>query len=187
MTDRCSVSLHTISHRLAERNRCVGTPLQVVPGLDASGASVPPLRLRDLRRLRRAHPVSSPFTAPLPPPQLRHSSPFRRPGSHVRSALPFHHDSTILARAGQTIIYRLDRHTVRLLPRLSACLLTLRKTERTMLPHRPFRLPPSRAENMRTLKSQCILERHHTPVARKRTYMALRKQQNRLCCLSQRW
>ena len=47
-----------------------------------------------------------------------------------------------------------DRHTVRLLPRLSACLLTLRKTERTMLTHRPFRLPPSRAEGDRTLQCQ---------------------------------
>ena len=89
--------------------------------------------------------VSSPFTAPIPPPTLRHPSPFRRPGSHVRSALPFHQNSTIRARAGKTIISRLDHHTVRLLPRLSACLLTLRKTERTMLPHRPSRLPTSRA------------------------------------------
>lgn len=89
--------------------------------------------------------VSSPFTAPIPPPPLRHSSPFRRPGSHVRSALPFHQNSIIRARAGKTIISRLDHHTVRLLPRLSACLLTLRKTERTMLPHRPSRLPTSRA------------------------------------------
>ena len=90
--------------------------------------------------------VSSPFTAPIPPPPLRHPSPFRRPGSHVRSVLPFHTDSTVRARAGKTVISRPDRRTVRLLPRLSACLLTLRKTERTMLPHRPFRLPPSRAE-----------------------------------------
>ena len=51
---RCSVSLHTVSHRLAERYRSVGTPLPVVPGLDAPEASVPPLRLRDFRRLRRA-------------------------------------------------------------------------------------------------------------------------------------
>ena len=46
---------------------------------------------------------------------------------------------------------RKDRHPslehlcVRLLTRLSACLLALRKTERTMLTHRPFCLPPSRA------------------------------------------
>ena len=46
---------------------------------------------------------------------------------------------------------RKDRHSsleafsVRLLTRLSACLLALRKTERTMLTHRPFRLPPSQA------------------------------------------
>ena len=46
---------------------------------------------------------------------------------------------------------RKDRHLsleplcVRLLTRLSACLLALRKTERTMLTHRPFRLPTSQA------------------------------------------
>ena len=106
--------------------------------------------------------VSSPFTAPIPPPTLRHSSPFRRPGSHVRSALPLNLNSTISARAGKTVISRLDHCTVRLLPRLSACLLTLRKTERTMLTHRPFRLPESRAVDIRTLQVQCIAERHHT-------------------------
>ena len=90
--------------------------------------------------------VSSPFTPPIPLPPLRHSSPFRRPGSHVRSVLPFHPDLTIRVRAGKTVISRPNHRTVRLLPRLSACLLTLRKTERTMLAHRPFRLPPSRAE-----------------------------------------
>ena len=136
-----------------------------MPGLYAPGASVPPLRLRDLRRVCRANSASSSFPAPIPPPTLRHSSPFRRPGSHVRSALPFHLDSTICARAGKTAISRIDRHTVRLLPRLSACLLTLRKTERTMLTHRPFRLPTSRAEDMCTLQGQCVVERHHTPGA----------------------
>ena len=35
------------------------TPLSVVPGLDAPGASVPPLRLRDLRGVCRANTVSS--------------------------------------------------------------------------------------------------------------------------------
>lgn len=69
---------------------------------------------------------------------------------------------------------RKDRHlsprtpSVRLLPRLSACLLTLRKTERTMLEHRPFRLPPSRAEGDCTLQAQCIKVSHHTPEARKK-------------------
>ena len=106
--------------------------------------------------------VSSPFTAPIPPPSLRHSSLFCRPGSHVRSALPSHQNSTIRARAGKTIISSLDLHTVRLLPRLSACLLTLGKTERTMPPHRPFRLPPSRAIDIFTLLIQCIMEPHHT-------------------------
>lgn len=72
-------------------------------------------------------------------------APFRRPGSHVRRLLPLYLHSTVSARAGKTAISRLDRHTVRLLPRLSACLPTLRNTERTMLPHRPSRLPTSRA------------------------------------------
>ena len=139
---RCSP--HRLSQtRRAESLRYHSAPF--VPGLDAPGASVPPLRLRDFHRLRRARSVSSPFTASIPPPPLRHSSPFRRPGSHVRSALQFHLDSTVRARAGKSVISRLNRLPVRLLPRLSACLLTLRMTERTMLTHRPFRLPASRA------------------------------------------
>lgn len=104
---------------------------------------------RSLRRFPLTAPrpsVSSPFTASIPPPTLRHPSPFRRSGSHVRRVLPFYFHSTICARAGKAIISRLFHHTIRLLPRLSACLLTLWKTERTMLTHRPFRLPTSRAE-----------------------------------------
>ena len=147
--------------RRAESLRWHSAPF--VPGLYAPGASAPPLRLRDFHRLRRARSVSSPFTASIPPPPLRHSSPFRRPGSHVRSALPFLIDSNIRTRAGKTVISRPDRCTIRLLPRLSACLLTLRKTERTMLPHRPFRLPTSRAVEVHTLQGQCIMEPHHTP------------------------
>lgn len=108
--------------------------------------------------------VSSPFTAPIPPPPLCHPSPFRRrPGSHVRNVLPFHINSTIRARAGKTVDSRLDRRTVRLLPRLSACLLTLRKTERTMLTHRPFRLPPSRAVGYSLAPTQRVKEPHYTP------------------------
>ncbi len=145
-----------------------GVPLLSTPSLSDSQSGIAPLALRSLscraymlqglQFLRCgggiyadcAEPilVSSPFTAPIPPPPLRHSSPFRRSGSHVRSALPFHPDSTISARAGKTTISRLDHHSVRFLPRLAACLLTLRKTERTMLTHRPFRLPTSRAEGL---------------------------------------
>ena len=100
-------------------------------------------------------------------------------GSHVRSALPFHQNSTIRARAGKTIISRLDLHTVRLLPRLSACLLTLRKTERTMLPHRPFRLPPSRAMDIFTLLIQCIMEPHHTQGVRTKSIFISNRKHSR--------
>ena len=123
--------------------------------------------------------VSSPFTAPIPPPSLRHSSLFCRPGSHVRSALPSHQNSTIRARAGKTIISSLDLHTVRLLPRLSACLLTLGKTERTMLPHRPFRLPPSRAIDIFTLLIQCIMEPHHTQGVRTKSIFISNRKHSR--------
>ena len=46
------LSTPPIQTRRAESLRCHFAP---VPGLDAPEASVPPLRLRDLRRLRRAH------------------------------------------------------------------------------------------------------------------------------------
>lgn len=96
-----------------------------------------------------------------------------------RSALPFHQNSTIRARAGKTIISRLDLHTVRLLPRLSACLLTLRKTERTMLPHRPFRLPPSRAMDIFTLLIQCIMKPHHTQGVRTKSIFISNRKHSR--------
>lgn len=77
----CSATLHTVSPRLAERNRSVDTPLPIVPGLCAPGATVPALRLRDFRRLRRAHSglvsvhgsipyASTPSPKPLPPARL---------------------------------------------------------------------------------------------------------------------
>ena len=128
-----------------------GVPLLSTPSRPDSQSGIATLSLRSmscqaymlqgLQFLRCGYGIS----ADCPPP-LRHSSPFRRPGSHVRSALPFRTDSTVRARAGKTVISRPNHHTVRLLPRLSACLLTLRKTERTMLTHHPFRLPASRAE-----------------------------------------
>lgn len=139
---RCSA--HRLSQTCrAESLRCHSAP--VVPGLDAPVASVPPLRLRDLRRLRRAirsrlrsrlqslrlHSVTQ---APSAGPAL--TSEGRCRCTFIRLSVP---EPEKLSSS------RLDRHTVRLLPRLSACLLTLRKTERTMLTHRPFRLPTSRA------------------------------------------
>lgn len=117
-----------------------GVPLLCTPSLTDSQSGIAPLTLRSL--LCRAYMlqglqflrcgyglsadcaesilVSSPFTAPIPTPPLRHSSPFRRPGSHVRRLLPLYPYSTVCARVGKTVISRIDRCTVRLLPRLSA-------------------------------------------------------------------
>ena len=89
-----------------------GVPLLCTPSLQDSQSGIAPLSLRSLscracmlqrRQFLRCGCgisadcaetilVSSPFTAPIPPPPLRHSRPFRRPGSHVRSVLPFHPD-----------------------------------------------------------------------------------------------
>ena len=138
--------LHTVNPRLAEKNRYVDTPLPVVPSLYAPGASVPPLRLLDFRRVCRAcnqsrHPFLLQSLRLHSVTQAPSAGP--APTSEVRCWL--HLQSTIRARAGKIAISRPDHHTILLLPRLSACLLTLRKTERTMLSHCPFRLPPSRA------------------------------------------
>ena len=162
-----------------------GVPLLCTPSLSDSQSGIATLALRSLscrtwtlqwlQFLRCCYGISAESAEPvtslvilscsIPPPTLRHSSPFRRPGSHVRSMLPLYLHSAVGARAGKTPISRLGRHTVRLLPHLSACLLTLRKTERTMQAHRPFRLPTSRAVDMRTLQGQCIMKRHLTPEA----------------------
>lgn len=135
-----------------------GVPLLCTPSLPDSQSGIAPLALRS---------------------QSCRAQTLQRPGSHVRSALPFHQNSTIRARAGKTIISRLDLHTVRLLPRLSACLLTLRKTERTMLPHRPFRLPPSRAMDIFTLLIQCIMEPHHTQGVRTKSIFISNRKHSR--------
>ena len=142
-----------------------GVPLLCTPSLSDSQSGIAPLALRSLscraytlqglQFLRcgcgiyaeSAEPVislvilscsnpsaSTPSLKPLPPARLS------RP-----KCVAVHPDSTFRVRAGKTVISRPNHHTGRLLPRLSACLLTLRKTERTMLTHRPFRLPSSRA------------------------------------------
>ena len=148
------------------------TPLPIVPGLYyAPVASVPALRQRNLHRLRRAHSVSSPFTAPIPPPPLRHSSPFRRPGSHARSVLPFHTASTIRARAGKIVISRLT-----VVPSGScrayrlACSLSGRQKERCLRIALSDFLRVERWD-IRTLPAQCIMEPNHTPEANRRIYM----------------
>ncbi len=99
---RCSAHRQSQTRR-AESLRCHSAP--VVPVLDAPEVSVSPLRLRDFRRVCRANTVSPSFPAPIPPSPLRHSSPFRRPGSHVRRSLPLYLHSTVSARAGKTVIF----------------------------------------------------------------------------------
>ena len=70
--------------------------------------------------LNRSNPsASTPSLKPLPPARLS------RP-----KCVAVHPDSTFRVRAGKIVISRPNHHTVRLLPRLSACLLTLRKTEK---------------------------------------------------------
>ena len=101
-------------------------------GCGISAESAEPILSRQPKPLQslRLHSVTqAPFAGPA------HTSEARYHFSLIRPFVPepeSHHLSP-------------DRHTVRLLPRLSACLLTLRMTERTMLTHRPFRLPASRA------------------------------------------
>ena len=109
---RCSAALHTIPHRLAERNRSVDTPLHLCRAYTLQGFS---------------SSASTPSLKPLPPVRLT------RP-KHVAIKLSFNHP----CQSRKDRHLSPDRRTVRLLPRLSACLLTLRKTERTMLQHRPF-------------------------------------------------
>ena len=103
--------------------------------------------------------ASTPSLKPLPPARLT------RP---KRVAVPHRFDHPCQSRKDRNLSPRPP--SVRLLPRLSACLLTLRKTERTMLSHRPFRLPTSRAVDIRTLQYLCIMELHLTPGANRRIH-----------------
>lgn len=105
-----------------------GVPLLSTPSLTDSQSGIAPLRLRSICAgpicsrsfsssvaatgfppTAPSSSVSSSFTAPIPAPTLRHPSPFRRPGSHIRRLLPFYFHSTVSARAGKTAISRLDR------------------------------------------------------------------------------
>ena len=109
----------------------------------------------------RSNPCAyTPSPKPLPPARLT-----RPKGVTVLPSF----DHLCQSRKDHNHSHRLS--TVRLLPRLSACLLTLRKTERTMLTHRPFRLPTSRAVDMRTLQGQCIMEQHITQESAKSKYI----------------
>lgn len=167
-----------------------GVPLHSTPSAADSQSGIAPLSLRSIcagpirsrgfsssvaaagfTPTAPSPSVSSPFTAPIPPPPLRHSSPFRRPGSHVRSALPFHPDSTICARARKTAI---SRPTVVPSGSCRACRLACSLSG--SLKERCFRIALSdflRVErwDIRTLQAQCIMEPHHTPGANIRIYM----------------
>ncbi len=66
-----------------------GVPLHCTPSLPDSLSGIATLSLRSL--LCRAYTLQGLQSL------RRHSSPFRRPGPHVRSVLPFHPDSTIRA------------------------------------------------------------------------------------------
>ena len=91
-----------------------GVPLLCTPSLPDSQIGIAPLSLRSLlcraytlqglQFLRCGCGISAESAEPIlsrqPKPLQslrRHSSPFRRPGSHVRSALPFHPASTTRA------------------------------------------------------------------------------------------
>ena len=150
-----------------------GVPLLSTPSLTDSQSGIAPLTLRSIC----AGPIRS--RASVPPPPLRHSSPFRRSGSHVRSTLLLNCHSTIRARAGKTAT---SRQTV--VPSGScracrlACSLSGRQKERCFsIALSDFR----RVErwDIRTLLIQCIMEPHHTQGVRTKSIFISNRKHSR--------
>lgn len=158
-------SAHRLSQtRRAESLRCHSAPF--VPGLDAPGASVPPLRLRDLRRVCRAcnqsrHPfllqslrlhsvTQAPFAGPVPTSEGRYH--------YTTIQLPVPEPETPSSLA-LTVIPSGSCRACRL-----ACSLSERQKERCLRIALSDFLRVER-KDVHTLQCLCIVEQHHTPEA----------------------
>lgn len=103
---RCSASLHTASHRLAERNRSVALRSLFMSGLDAPVSPCLQFRLRRFKPSLPSPSVSSSLPAPTCSASTSGSDcppPARLSRGKDRATLHYSQDS---ARAGKTDIYR---------------------------------------------------------------------------------
>ena len=157
-------SAHRLSQtRRAESLRWHSAPS--MPGLYAPGASVPPLRLRDLRRLRRdqnglvsvhvSNPyASSPSLKPLPPPRLTRPKfvavvpSFFHP---CQSRKDSHLSPRPLSRPAPAAPVGLPAHSP--------------EDRKNDADASPFPTSYESSGGYTTLQGQCVVERHHTPGA----------------------
>lgn len=105
---RCSASLHTASHRLAERNRYVALRSLFMSGLDAPVSPCLQFRLRRFTPSLPSPSVSSSLPAPTCSASTSGSDcppPARLTRAKVGVTVHYSRDS---ARAGRTVIHRIS-------------------------------------------------------------------------------
>ena len=105
---RCSASLHTASHRLAERNRYVALRSLFMSGLDAPVSPCLQFRLRSFPPSLPSPSVSSALPAPTCSASTSGSDcppPARLTRAKVRAMVHYSQDSAI---AGKTLIHRIS-------------------------------------------------------------------------------
>ena len=161
---RCSVALHTASHRLAERNRYVALRSLFMSGLDAPVSPCLQFRLRSFPPSLPSPSVSSSLPAPTcsaytsgrdcPPPA-------RLTRAKIRAAVQYSQDS---ARAGRTVIHRISVRASGSCRGLRPCpLCHLCPATATAIAVAASGPKQHRPSDERQLQPRCEVQRHHPP------------------------
>lgn len=171
---RCSVALHTASHRLAARNRYVTLRSLFMSGLDAPVSPCLQFRLRRFTPSLPSPSVSSSLPAPTCSDSTSGSDcppPARLSRGNVRATLHYSQDS---ARAGKTGISRFSIcaagscRGLRPCPLCHLCPATATANAVTVSGPKQHRLADERP-----LQPLCEFQRHHPPEGRCWIYIYL--------------
>lgn len=171
---RCSVALHTVSHRPAERNRYVTLRSLFMSGLDAPVSPCLQFRLRRFPPSLPSPSVSSFLPAPTCSAYTSGSDcppPARLTRAKVRVTVQYSQDS---ARAGRTVIHRISVRAsgscrgLRPCPLCHLCPATA--TAAAVAASCPKQHRPSDA---RPLQPLCEIQRYHPPEGSCRGYINL--------------
>lgn len=171
---RCSASLHTASHRLAERNRYVALRSLFMSGLDAPVSPCLQFRLRSFPPSLPSPSVSSSLPAPTCSASTYGSDyppPARLSRGKVRATVHYSQGS---ARAGKTLFHRIcvrasgSCRGLRPCPLCHLCPATA--TADAVAASGPKQHRPSEE---RPLRPQCEVQRQHPPEGSCRGYINL--------------
>ena len=177
---RCSASLHTACHRLAERNRYVALRSLFMSGLDAPVSPCLQFRLRSFPPSLPSPSVSSSLPAPTCSASTYGSDcppPARLSRAKVRATVHYSQDS---ARAGRTVIHRISVRASGSCRGLRPCPLCHLCPDTATADAVAASGPKQhRLSDERPLQPRCEFQRHHLPEGRFRGYIYLRFEYSR--------